>query len=438
MRWSRERAGAWACVFDVTMSRTSLPSSDLWSSGNVLADLQGFLRSLVRTTHLAKGRIRGDLPRISAGDATRATWARRRAPRAPARARTGLRRAPCRARPRSLRPRASSSASRPEATPPMPTIGSSTAFAQAWTQASAIGRSAGPDAPPGPRPSRGRSVCGSNASPRRVFTSESPSAPRRATARARLRDVRATPARASRTAAWPSHARAAAVSSAAVSGASSTFGHERLSSIDLRRRRGRRAARTRGRSRRRRTRRRRPRARRRARAAAGSSRPPSASIPGFWRPIEFSIQPPVSAIRGGGLPSRGSGVTVFVTKASRLRATSGAVSASRQPLALRSGTLAPCGQIVAHCCRLTVRSGHVQGLTLFRTCKSRLEHRAMYAKSDVVSCDSHNTAVASSVSARHRRLPRELRARDALADRLEHRLRPAGEDVSRVGRAGAR
>ena len=41
-------------------------------------------------------------------------------------------------------------------------------------------------------------------------------------------------------------------------------------------------------------------------------------MPGFWRPIEFSIPLSVSAIRGGGLPSRGSGVTVFVTNASRL------------------------------------------------------------------------------------------------------------------------
>jgi dihydroorotate dehydrogenase (NAD+) catalytic subunit len=39
----------------------------------------------------------------------------------------------------------SSSASRPEPTPPMPTIGRSTAFAQVWTAASATGFSAGPE-----------------------------------------------------------------------------------------------------------------------------------------------------------------------------------------------------------------------------------------------------------------------------------------------------
>src|SRR6266498_4159543 len=40
-------------------------------------------------------------------------------------------------------------------------------------------------------------------------------------------------------------------------------------------------------------------------------------------------------MRTGALPSRGSGVTVLLTNASSERATSGAVSASRQPLALR-------------------------------------------------------------------------------------------------------
>ena len=39
-------------------------------------------------------------------------------------------------------------------------------------------------------------------------------------------------------------------------------------------------------------------------------------MPGFWSPIEFNIPLSVSAMRGGGFPSRGSGVTVFVTKAS--------------------------------------------------------------------------------------------------------------------------
>ena len=59
------------------------------------------------------------------------------------------------------------------------------------------------------------------------------------------------------------------------------------------------------------------------------------SIPGLASPIEFSIPTSVSAIRTGSFPSRGSGVTVFVTKTSSCRATSGAVRASRQPEALR-------------------------------------------------------------------------------------------------------
>ena len=58
-------------------------------------------------------------------------------------------------------------------------------------------------------------------------------------------------------------------------------------------------------------------------------------MPGFASPIELSIPTSVSAIRTGRFPSRGSGVTVFVTKASSARATSGASSASRQPEALR-------------------------------------------------------------------------------------------------------
>ena len=39
-------------------------------------------------------------------------------------------------------------------------------------------------------------------------------------------------------------------------------------------------------------------------------------MPGLASPIEFSIPASVSAIRSGALPSRGSGVTVFVTNAS--------------------------------------------------------------------------------------------------------------------------
>src|SRR5262249_46376229 len=47
--------------------------------------------------------------------------------------------------------------------------------------------------------------------------------------------------------------------------------------------------------------------------------------------------------------------------------------------------------------------------------------------------DLHGPAVARAVAARHRRLPRELRARRELPDRAEHRLRPAREHVEAVG-----
>ena len=68
----------------------------------------------------------------------------------------------------------------------------------------------------------------------------------------------------------------------------------------------------------------------------GSASSRKRSRPGFARPIELSIPASVSAMRTGGLPSRGSGVTVFVTKASSCLAVSGAVRASRQPDALSS------------------------------------------------------------------------------------------------------
>ncbi len=71
-------------------------------------------------------------------------------------------------------------------------------------------------------------------------------------------------------------------------------------------------------------------------ASAGSASARNASRPGFARPIELSMPSSVSASRTGALPSRGNGVTVFVTKASSCRAVSGAVSPSRQPEALSS------------------------------------------------------------------------------------------------------
>src|SRR5215210_7144800 len=110
--------------------------------------------------------------------------------------------------------------------------------------------------------------------------------------------------------------------------------------------------------------------------------------------MEFSMPTFVSTMRTGGLPPRGSGVTVFVTKASRERAVAGAVSASRQPEALSS-----------------------------------TEHRPLDAEALPLAADLDGAAVAGAVAARHRRLPGELRARGEGPNGSEHRLRAAGEDV---------
>src|SRR5881394_1619464 len=117
-------------------------------------------------------------------------------------------------------------------------------------------------------------------------------------------------------------------------------------------------------------------------------------MPGFARPIAFSIPSSVSAMRTGSLPPRGSGVTVLVTKASSPAATSGAVSASRQPLALSSRK---------------DWSFHAEALEL--------------------AVDLDGAAVAGAVAAGHRGLPGELRVRGQTADGLEHRRGAAGEDV---------
>src|SRR5918997_1296239 len=157
-------------------------------------------------------------------------------------------------------------------------------------------------------------------------------------------------------------------------------------------------------------------------------------MPGFCRPIEFSIQPSVSAIRGGGFPSRGSGVTVFDTNASSARATSGAVSASRHPLALRIGTVMRLWTSRRTLGALRRRPcGHVPGLTpsvaQTESCKPP-QHRAIDAKTGIATVAVHYAAIAGAVSAGHRGLPRELGSGHQLADGLEHRLRAAREDVA--------
>src|SRR5216110_882978 len=118
------------------------------------------------------------------------------------------------------------------------------------------------------------------------------------------------------------------------------------------------------------------------------------SMPGFARPIAFSIPTSVSAMRTGGFPPRGRGVTVFVTKASSPASTSGAVRASRQPLALSSR-----------------------------------KDRPFHAEALELAADLDGAAVAGAVAARHRRFPSKLRVRGEAPDGLEHRLGAAGENV---------
>src|SRR5207244_13061485 len=184
-------------------------------------------------------------------------------------------------------------------------------------------------------------------------------------------------------------ARQAATISAADSGASSTFGQERFSSIVTSSRRPQVSAYScaanppteiqSGTS---------------SRRKRGKVSARNASRPGFARPIELSIPASVSAMRTGRLPARGSGVTVFVTKPSSERATPGAVSASRQPEALSS-----------------------------------TEYGSFHAEPLPGPLDLDHAAVAGAVAAGHRRLPRQLRVRTECTDGLEHRLGPAAEDV---------
>src|SRR6266542_5375656 len=107
----------------------------------------------------------------------------------------------------------------------------------------------------------------------------------------------------------------------------------------------------------------------------------------------------VSAIRAGALPSRGSGVTVFVTKASKERATSGAASASRHPEAL----------------------------------SSRIQNGSFDTEAPQLAVDLDRAAVAGAEAAGHRGLPGELRPRGDPAHRLQHRLGAAGEHVAPTG-----
>ena len=151
----------------------------------------------------------------------------------------------------------------------------------------------------------------------------------------------------------------------------------------------------------------------------------------------------VSASRTGALPSRGSGVTVFVTKASSCRAVSGAVSPSRQPEALSSTAVRPPsssgnGHTAAEFSseipprirgRRSFLSDPDVGFGAFT-----LDTRS--APKDGPSTQSRfnrRRSRSRSRSTRRSRKPsalprRAARRRDPL-DGAEHRLGPAGEDV---------
>ena len=61
--------------------------------------------------------------------------------------------------------------------------------------------------------------------------------------------------------------------------------------------------------------------------------------------------------------------------------------------------------------------------------KQQQEHRSFDAEALQLAVDLDGAAVARAVAARHRRLPRELRAGAVRGDRVQHRLRPAREHV---------
>src|SRR6478735_2996833 len=62
--------------------------------------------------------------------------------------------------------------------------------------------------------------------------------------------------------------------------------------------------------------------------------------------------------------------------------------------------------------------------------RSLPQYGAVDAEAHVVPVALDDTAVTGAVATRHRRLPGELRAWSERADGLEHRLRPAREDVA--------
>ena len=146
-------------------------------------------------------------------------------------------------------------------------------------------------------------------------------------------------------------------------------------------------------------------------------------------PIELIIPAASSHSRGGGLPARGSSVTVLVTKAAN-----GKRSSSASPNARRGGDHVerPGGvddRVRRAGCRTARQRG--PGTALQRR---RVEHRPVDAQAHVARRGSAPTQPKQRAeAARHARLERELRghaaARAQRAHGLEHRRRAAGEDL---------
>src|SRR4051794_21046126 len=138
-----------------------------------------------------------------------------------------------------------------------------------------------------------------------------------------------------------------------------------------------------------------------------------ASRPGFASPIEFTIPAGVSAMRTGGLPSRGCSVTVFVTKAPSPSVP--AASASSVPDPFTSGLRSAMPQNSAR------RSGEDT---------RRLHDGPLDAEPLPRAVDADGAPVAGAEAARHGGLHRELTGDVVLGaqgrNRLEHPVGPAG------------
>ena len=158
-------------------------------------------------------------------------------------------------------------------------------------------------------------------------------------------------------------------------------------------------------------------------ASCGRSSARNPSRPLFGSPIELIIPAGVSQIRCGSLPTRGSGVIVFETKAEN-----GNSSSRASPYTRRA----------AMASRFTARRiDHGAGRVRFRRSQAppnhAANHRAVDAEPHVAAIRLRNGAAeAGAVAAGHRRLHRQLAGDAALGaerpHRLQHRRRAAGVD----------